>query len=328
MSLIKTSKEVILDASREIAKYQSGELRPIKTRHSHFNQNTMGGIFPGMIIVIAGIAQMGKTFFLDEIEADFFDDKLNPKNDGHILLRCNWEMTVKNLLTNRLKSELKISKKDILFNKPTSPKFREIVEKEMNPNIHYLPDPTSPDIWYKEVQEFAAKFRGKDHILVTLDHLALVEAGILKKGIDTLLGYANKLKKEFSNISFIFISQLNRDIEYRTDIRFLAPVRSDLYASDAIYHIADIILVKHIPYLLGWEKYMHIQTVDYKHLKKFMNNPHSTHSNFRTKNHIFYHYLKIRDFEDYMQRLHIEKFNEKIEIIPEIPRIESQSVFD
>jgi len=315
--MIKTSKEVILNASKEISLYQQGKLKPIKTRYKHFNENLIGGIYPGKIIVIAGIAQMGKTYFLNDIESDFFNEGLNPNANERVLLRCNWEMTVRDLLTNKLKSVLKVQLKDILFKQPTGDfgnKFRDVVRGEMDDKIYYNEEPTNALDWYNDTREFLAKFRKKQHILVTLDHLALVEGNVLKTSIDSLLGYANKLKKEFSNVSFVFISQLNRDIEYRTDIRFLAPIRSDLYASDAIYHIADIIVVKHIPFLLGHDKYMAIQTNDYKHLKKFMNNPTSTHSNFRTRNAIFYHYLKIRNAEDYMQRLHIDYLDENIEI--------------
>lgn len=309
-TMIKTSKEVIGDALQEIKKYQEGVLRPAKSSFSHFNENTLGGIYPGMIIVIAGVSEMGKTHFIEQLENDFLNPTLNPDSNEYILLRCNWEMMVKDLLAKRIKTELKIKFNDILFSTANNEKINAVARKEKRENIFYHEEATTPDKWYSEIDLFLAEHSKKKHILITLDHLALVmHDDQLKKAIDKLLTYANILKKKHRNVSFILVSQLNRDIEYRTDVRFLNPVRSDLYASDAIFHIADIIIVKHMPYSLGQEKYMLVRTEDFLHLREYMYTPNNTYSSFRTKNLVFYHYLKIRKKESDLKRIHIEKYD-------------------
>lgn len=311
--MIKTSKEIISDSIKEITEYQGGVIKPALTSFSHFNDNSLGGIYPGTIGVIAGISEMGKTHFLTQIESDFLNKELNPLAGEYCLLRCNWEMLAKDILISRIKSELGITHKDILFSKKYNNKINNVVQKEINENIYYHEESVSALQWYNEMTEFLEKHKDKKHILITLDHLALVSnEDQLKKAIDKLLNYANVLKKRFKNVSLLFISQLNREIEYRTDVRFLNPIRSDLYASDAIYHIADIIVVKHIPEYLGHEKYMSVQVSDYKHLKEFMFTPNLGHSSFRTKNLVFYHYLKIRKKEKGLHRIHVEYYDHTI----------------
>ena len=116
--------------------------------------------------------------------------------------------------------------------------------------------------------------------------------------MDELVEYINSLKKEFDNVSFINVSQMNRDIEGRIDVRHLAPKRSDLYNTDTLFQISDLVLVIHNPYKLGHEKYMVVAPMRYHYLIQHMDKPNNKRTNFTTKNLIFWHYLKIREIED------------------------------
>ncbi|MDC7248650.1 MAG: DnaB-like helicase C-terminal domain-containing protein, partial [Sphaerochaetaceae bacterium] len=260
-SLIKKAKDLVKAAKEQIKRYQSGKDKPIKTRYTHFNDNSLGGIFSGMIITIAGISGSGKTHVLQELENDIFDKELNPDCDEYVLLRCNWEMTVYKLLLRKLKNKLERTMRHILFNAPKGDelnKFNEVCESEENDNIFYLEEPTDPKTWYENVHAFLTENIKKKQVIVTIDHLALVRdlLGNKKKAMDDLVEYINSLKKEFKNVSFVLVSQMNRDIEGRTDVRHLAPKRSDLYNTDTLFQISDLVIVIHNPYKLGHEKYM------------------------------------------------------------------------
>lgn len=314
LNLIVGAKNLVNKAVKQIIRYQSGEDFPIKTRFWHFNENCLGGIFKGMIITIAGTSGMGKTLFLQKIEEDVFNKDLNPDCDDYILLRCNWEMTVFRLLLRKLRRNLNKKIKDILFNKPIEEEvkqFQEVCDSERSDNIFYLEEPTDPKTWYEVVKAFLQLHKNKKHIIVTIDHIALIRdlLGNKKKAMDDLVEYINSLKKEFDNVSFIILSQMNREIEGRTDIKNLAPKKSDLYNSDTMYHVSDLVMVIHNPYKMGHDKYMVINglaTNDdgeiinnrYEYLEDFMDKPENKLTNFLTKGNIFYHYLKIREDED------------------------------
>jgi replicative DNA helicase len=319
--MIKKAKELVNDAVRQILKYQSGEDNPIKTRFEHFNNNCLGGIFKGMIITIAGVSGHGKTFTLQQLEEDIFNKKLNPQCEDYVLLRCNWEMSVFKLLLRKLKRSFNTNINNILFNPNiNTQEFKKVCDSERSNQIFYLEEPTDAKNWYNIVKEFLITNKNKKHIVVTIDHIALVRDlfGNKKKAMDDLVEYINSLKKEFTNVSFILISQMNRDIESRTDINNLNPKRSDLFNSDTMYQISDLVLVIHNPYKLGYEKYMVIPGLaindnqeiindKYIYLKEFMDKPDNKRTNLLTKGVIFWHYLKVREEEDNFKDVIVEK---------------------
>lgn len=319
MSLIKKAIDLVDGAVKQLLKYQKGEDAPIKTRFWHLNNNSLGGIFKSMIITIAGISGGGKSYLLQQIEEDIFDKKLNPDCDSYILLRCNWEMTVFKLLMRKLKRSLNKSMKHLLFTEVEGEdigKFKEVCDSERSGQIFYLEDPTDPKTWYETVQEFLEANKDKKQIVITIDHLALVRDlfGSKKKAMDDLVEYINSLKKEYTNVSFILLSQMNRDIEGRTDVRHLAPKRSDLYNTDTLFQISDLVIVVHNPYKLGHEKYMVVSPARYPYLIEHMDKPSNKRTNFDTYNKIFWHYLKIREIEDMedINDIYIEQLNSNL----------------
>jgi len=320
MGIITSAKKLVNLAVEQLVRYQSGKDKPIITSLKHFNDSALGGIFKQMIIVIAGISGSGKTYYLQKIEEDMFNKELNPDCDDYVLLRCNYEMSVFRLILRKLKRGLNKTMKEILFNEPLGKefdKFKEVCDSERHDNIFYYEEPTIPSIWEKDIREFLTLHKAKKHVLITIDHIALTkDEGNKKKAIDDIVETCNKFKKEFPNVSFVIISQLNREIEGRRDVRDLAPNRGDLYGSDTMYHIADIVLIIHNPFKLGHQKYMVVSTDQYSYLDEFLIDPAKPRTNFDTKNAVFFHYIKQRDIEDmgnikdiFVERLYIEEEN-------------------
>ena len=324
MGLITKAVDLVNVAVRQIQRYQTHEDAPIKTRFEHFNANALGGIFKGNIITIGAISGSGKSYVLQQIEEDMFNKQLNPSCDDYVLLRCNWEMTVFKLLIRKLKRKLRKSATEILFKSPEGDdlnRFKDVCDSERSDKIFYLEAPTDPKTWYDAVRAFLEENKHKKHVVVTIDHIALVRDvfGSKKTAMDTLIENINMLKKEFINVSFIILSQLNRDIEGRTDIQNLAPKRSDLYNSDTIFHISDIVLVLHNPFKLGHSLYMNIpglavdsegNTLDnrYAHLHEYMERVDNKWTHFLTAGNVFWHYLKVRELEDNYIDIAVEPF--------------------
>ena len=337
MSLITKAVDLVNVAVKQIIRYQTREDAPIRTRFDHFNINSLGGIFKGNIITIGAISGSGKSYVLQQIEEDMFDKSLNPDCDDYVLLRCNWEMTVFKLLLRKLKRNLKKSVTDILFNSPQGEdlsKFKSVCDSERSNQIFYLEDPCNPNTWYSAVKAFLNENKHKKHVVVTIDHIALVRdvMGGKKAAMDNLIENINMLKKEFVNVSFIILSQLNRDIESRTDIQNLAPKRSDLYNSDTIFHISDIVLVLHNPFKLGHTLYMNIpglavdsegNTLDnrYAYLHEYMEKVDNKWTHFMTAGNVFWHYLKVRELEEGYLDIAVEPFllpdGRRLKVTPE-----------
>lgn len=307
MSSIKSSIEVVRKAFAKIKGFQSGNERPIVTRYSHLNESLLGGLYPKSVLTIAAISGGGKTTKLQELEEDFFNKDLNPDCDEYVLLRCNWEMGVFKLILRKLKNTLKKKLTEILFNevKPEDKDtYNNAYKHEASDKVFYMEEPVNPDEWFEACDAFLKEHQDKKKVLITIDHIALVKDafGNKKKSMDTLVEHMNVLTNRYDNVSFIILSQLNRDIENRKEIPNLAPQRSDLYNTDTLFHISDAVVVLHNPHKLGHIKYMLIPSKKYLYLKKYLTKPDSARSNFITADDkenpfIFWHYLKIRDID-------------------------------
>ena len=298
VSVIKKSEDLIKEASEKILNLQSGREVPIRTRYDHLNDNLLGGLYNGIILTIAALSGFGKTTILKHIEDDIFNKALNPHCDEVVLLKCNYEMTTFNLLLRRLKEGLKMKMKTILtktFTENELAGFNDILLAESHPNIFYIEKPLTPKEWYETVREFILQNQDKKSICISIDHLALTkDTGNKKQAMDEMLDYMNDLKKEFSNVFFIILSQMNRELEMRSDINHMQPKASDLYNSSNIMFISDVVLIIHNPFRLGINKYMLFAPSRYPHLKDFMIDPNRDKTNFETKNAIMWHYIKIR----------------------------------
>jgi len=316
MKFIKCSTEVIEQAANELRQYETGEIKPIKTRYDHLNENTYGGILPGTITVIAGTSGTGKSFVAQELEEDFLNPDLNPGAEEHILLRCNWEMIFRSLLVRSIRKQMPLTLKDIYY-KEKSEAERQVIEqviaREQSKNIYYFSQPVTPEEFEKDVRAFLEMHKSAKRIWVTIDHMGLVEGRDKFIAMNTLIAVLNKMKltQEFSNTSFIPLMQLNREIEGRTDVRFLSPRRGDFYGADSIFQTADLVMVLHRPERLSHEKYMQFHPSKYSHLKEFMDKPGAQRASFLTDNLIFFHYLKLREEDETMNDVHIERLSHK-----------------
>lgn len=282
-----------------IAQYQSGELRPLKTRYKHLNDNLTGGFFIGDIITIAGASSSGKSHTAQLLEEDFMNPVLNPNYKDVVLVRYNWEMSVLNQLLRRLGREMDMEIEDIRkrpFSGPEQKIYDDICEKESAAGIFYHPDIVNPHIFYDQLKKFLDYIKSVDpkkHAVITLDHCALInpENATSKTAIDQLMVYLNILKQLY-NVTFIILSQLNRSINERTKDREHAPNRQDLYQSDTMFHTSDAVIVLHRPEFLHLESYMAFNENSYPWLNNYKTENKRA---FKTAGLVFWHYLKIRN---------------------------------
>ena len=315
---IRDSKELIEEASDLIYKYQSGELHPIKFKRGWVNESMLGGLFPGNVVGIAGSSGHGKSTFLQDLEDDIFDKELNPDCDDYILLRNNYEMSVFKLYLRELKKGLDKKISEILgtnFSEEELLRVQQIQKKESNQNVKYFENPQDAETWFSIMCSFCEEHKNAKHIVVSIDHIALVKQTSLgkKDGIDNLVEYINLLRHIYKNVSFLILSQLNRNIEERDNPRNSAPRKGDLYQSDFLFQLSDIIIVVHNPFKLGLEEHMVIGQDMYKHLDYIKKDVGKKTTTFKTKGNIFYHLIKLREDENgNLSDLYIEKMYKNV----------------
>ena len=275
--------KTIAQAAKESVDYirarKDHTIVPLKTRWKKFNKVCCGGIEPGMILTIAGISGTGKSAVANMIETDLID--LNPSQKV-VILDFSFEMVSFRSVTRKLSYRLRRTTSELYsaqegIDEDTFNKVQEEAEKLAKYPIFYVDTPcTVPEI-ENTIDYFRNKFSEEWWLVVILDHTLLVE-GDTERGTIVDLQKMFIRKKKLPKTSIIQLSQMNRNIEQPERINNPAmhyPLRSDLAASDALFHASDYVIVINRPELQNLSSY------GIKHLP--------------VRNKVYMHFLKVRD---------------------------------
>ena len=252
---------------------------PLKTRWKKFNKVCCGGIEPNMIITIAGISGSGKSSIVNAIETDLIE--LNPTQDV-VILDFSFEMVSFRSVTRKLSYRLRRTTSELYSSDETVEddifnKVVEEAEKLKKYQIYYVDTPCTVEEIEKTIDYFHNNIAKNKWLIVILDHALLVE-GDTERGTIVDLQKMFIRKKKLSNTSIIQLSQMNRNIEQPERINNPAmhyPLRSDLAASDALFHASDYVIAINRPELLNLTSYG---------IKRLP-----------VKNKVYLHFLKVRD---------------------------------
>jgi len=271
-------------ALRYIDGRRKGEIKSLTTPWKKFNSISMGGIEWQTITTIAGMSGSGKTAVLGQLETGLKD--LNPDEDFAIL-SFNFEMLSSRLVARKLSNKMKITTQQLYsasenFSLNDNYYMNAVNEaRKLNDyDIYYVDIPGSVKSLETTVLKFAQEM--KKPVIVMLDHTLLVKKAGGAQDRDLLydlMAMFNGLKK-LIKVSFILISQMNRNIEaseriQNPDLHY--PKKQDIFGADACYMYSDIVVVTHRPEMLGIRAY----------------GP----KRWPTDNSIFWHYLKVREGE-------------------------------
>lgn len=302
----------ISEASSDILKYidgrRKGEFKSLKTPWEKFNDACMGGIEWQTITTIAGVSGSGKTAIVNQLETALFD--LNPEEKFSIL-SLNFEMLSKKLIGRKISHDLKLTTtelysavKNVNISDDTFEEAVKVTQRLNNYDIYYVETPGSVEQIKATILSFALSKRNENPnagVVVMLDHLLLVngkDGDLERKILFDLMLMFNNLKKSLK-ISFILLSQLNRDIESserleNPELHF--PRKKDIFGADSIYQFSDVVLISHRPELLGINYY----------------GPYK----WQTKDVIFFHFIKMREGEPFIAKMRNNlKYNEVLDWI-------------
>lgn len=275
----KTIAEAAEESVRYIESRKNHTIIPLKTRWEKFNRVCCGGIEPNMIITIAGISGSGKSALANMIESDLID--LNPTQEV-VILDFSFEMVSFRSVTRKLSHKLRKTTSELYSSSSDLPDNEMLAVKEeaakiANYNIYYVDTPGTVEEIENTIDYFHDTIAKDKWLIVILDHALLVE-GDSERGTIVDLQKMFIRKKKLSNTSIIQLSQMNRNIEQPERINNPAmhyPLRSDLAASDALFHASDYVIAINRPELLNLISY--------------------GVNRLPVKNKVYLHFLKIRD---------------------------------
>ena len=304
--IIKPYSQVVLETAADIRSYQLGEKIIIRTNKPYLDEY---GITSSSVIVIAGPSFTGKTMELEELKANIMSKEVNLKAENFVWLANSLEMTNMATLLRGLSAQLEISKKEILsreFTENETVLTREYIKSIADSRFYINETPPTPEEFLSSCREFLSQHKDKDLVVIDFDHSALTKAksSSKKTAMDDLYEGVNELKKEFKNSLFIFISQFNRESLSRIGEKDnnMRAQRSDLYQSDALFQVADVVYALQVPHKLGVDQYRLVLPKYYEHLTEHFGefNKDRTRVSFKTYGRIFIEVLKNRFAEGFV----------------------------
>lgn len=295
-NLFKTSKEVMQEAYENLLRYQNKEYIPALSGYPHIDEALIGGFFPQTAIAIGARPGVGKSYVAQKITENIMNPLYNPQCRKYLLVNFEFEMNPIDLLVRRLRRETGRSIKSFFESQSEleMKKILEVVEKERNDNIIYVPEPCGTQEFESAINHIATKNKDKYLIIFKVDHIGLVNKinGDAKRTIDEVVAIMNRAKRRYHNVFFLVISQLNREIEGRNKPKEQAPRLSDFYQSDELGQLCAVMVALNNPRRMGYKEYMQFPAEWYTSLDRFKLVDRKT--SFRTEGLLFHHILKVR----------------------------------
>lgn len=279
--------------TKEVLKYidsrRKGTVRSLKTRWRKFNKSCNGGIEPNIIMSVGGGSGMGKSSFVNTLETDLFD--LN-QDQEFVVLNFSFEMIGYRNVGRKLSNRVRRTTTELYSGDPdkktiSDEDFDTLLkhgERIRQYPIYYVEAPGTVEQIKNTIEHFRMGVAKGKWLIVILDHSLLVRGRHGEGERETISNLQRLFMeiKKWGRISIIQLTQLNRNIESPERIAnplMHYPKRSDVFASDSIFHASDYMMVIHRPEVL------HIEENNY--------GP----SNLPVKDMVYLHILKNRDGE-------------------------------
>ena len=296
---LRTGKELTNETVATISKFQSGELKVISTGINHLDDALLSGLTPGIVLGIVGRSSHGKSYDMERIQRHILKTQ-----EDVLYINCNWELSHFKLLLRDISQRTGNSIDKILFEKQTEEqliKLKEICDDNRTENVLYQNEPVTPEVFKEDIEKVILENPNKK-IVVAIDNLEniLVSKGSQKESMDALLYQVNRLKNIHPYICFIILNQMNQNYLLRMDNpKNQRPIDSDIYGSDQLYKLCDVLYVKLIPWKLGiHEKFMVFHKDMYSWLEDHKVHGNGNTASFDPYGRAFYFYLKLRAVRD------------------------------
>tara|TARA_R110000782_G_scaffold252394_1_gene340175 strand:+ start:1468 stop:2553 length:1086 start_codon:yes stop_codon:yes gene_type:complete len=296
---LKTGKVLTEETVKMIKRFQSGELKPISTGVDHLDESLLGGLLPGTVLGIVGRSGHGKSYDMERIQRHILKT-----HEDVLYVNCNWELSHFKLLLRDISQRTGESINKVLFEQPSDEreqKLDKIYDDNKTENVLYQNEPVSPEVFSQDIEQVIADNLNVK-IVVAIDNLEniLVSSGSQKSAMDALLYQVNRLKNIHPYICFIVLNQMNQNYLLRMDNpKNQRPIDSDIYGSDQLYKLCDVLYVKLIPWKLGLhDKFMVFHKSMYSWLEDYKVFGNGNIASFDPFGRAFYFYLKIRAVED------------------------------
>jgi replicative DNA helicase len=310
---IKKVGKVADEGFRDLTKFQKGTKLLLKTGYEEIDCH-IGGLLPGDCVVLAGSPSSGKSETLYRITDNVMNTSINPNAKDFISLEYSLEMKMLkkliravNRMTGKKKSEIILEE----FNEEEALKVKEYYDNLQDDRRYVVQEPVSPSEFYKMTRDFCILNKDKVGLLITGDHILLFKGKDKQSVLEEVSEYINLLKLEFSNVYFLFLSQLNRSYAsvVKEKSNDMIPNNTHLFGSSFMEQLADYIIIITNPYKQSVMEYLRFHEDRYDYLSDFFVAENKNKISFDTVGNLFFFVTKIRESDNEWKNLFIRRLD-------------------
>lgn len=299
----KKYSERVKEAVDYILDVREGKIVPVKT-----GRPWLDDVFPLLnrsVVTIGAGSGVGKSYELMRLMDNVLNKEINPSADNFAWLNFSLEMKVESLALRSLSKDMKVRKTEILYGDLSDEQLEEFdkltLQMEEDDRTYIIQDPTSPQQFREDCEDFLEVHKDKESVFISLDHIALFgsDSGENRnQTIENAVMHINDIKLKYHNVIFIILTQLNRDREKRLmDKNIMSqPKSSDLYYSEFIFQVSDYVYIMVNAMKDKLTEYSYVIAEMYPHLEDyFLEIDKKGRTSLETIGVIYYHILKFRD---------------------------------
>jgi len=255
--MIETPWKHISEVTGEVRKYiddrRKGLVKSLRTGFVKLDASNIGGIEWGTTLTIGARPGVGKSVFSQCLLKGF----LTHNDQDFDVLDFTWEMPTRMILIRDLSRDLKRSYKYVcsadrnVISDDEMDKVDSLIDDYDTLPIFFVEKPDTTTGFADTVRRFQDKRKRK--LLVRVDHTILAKIsqheGDRVSMLLNLLSKANDIKKERKDVTFMFLSQLNREFETRQDegTEKAFPQQFDCFGGDAAAMYSETMILLNKP---------------------------------------------------------------------------------
>ena len=312
---IKRAGELATEAFTYLNKLQNGDKQLLRTGDEAIDCH-ITGLLPSDCILYAANSGVGKTKKLFDTLDQILDEKVNPNAKNIKTLEYQLEMKFLNRIL-RDANKLTSKKKSKILTEKFTDEEKEIIKRyyeNLQDERRYICEESiTTKEFYEMTRTFCELNKESDSLIVCLDHVLLLKKDDkFEDPLEALTSYINQLRKEFKNVYFILLSQMNRGslVNIKDRDNSMIPTTAMIYGSSHFEFLCSYIVVLVDPFRLGVNSYLKVPPDRYDWLSDYMQDEDKNgRVSFDTLSNIFHFVLKTRESDNPYKNLFIKKMD-------------------
>lgn len=312
---IKRAGQLATEAFSYLNKLQKGEKQLLRTGNEFIDCH-INGLLPSDCILLSANSGVGKTKLLFDTLDQILDEDVNSNAKSIKTLEFALEMKFLNRVlrdTNKITSKKKSEILTEEFTEEEKLLVKRYYDNLQDDRRYICEESVTTKDFYEMTRAFCELNKESDSLIICIDHVLLLKKeDKFEDPLEALTSYINQLRKEFKNVYFLLLSQMNRGslVNIKDRDNSMIPTTAMIYGSSHFEFLCSYIITLVDPFRLGVTNYLKVSPDRYEWLSDYYGDEDKNGKvSFDTMGNMFIFVLKTRESDMPYKNLFIKKMD-------------------